>query len=177
MSDKALRPNYLLRVGRAHIRLVISVAIGIAVMAVLPSTLSVVTRMLLGWDTGVTLYLIAVVAIMWHSTAAEIRRNAAAQDEGAWALLILSVFAAMASLGAIFAEAATVGRNDPGYALSVALTIVTVVLSWAFIHTIFALHYAHDFYSAGSKGGCLRFPGGGEPDYWDFIYFAFVIGM
>ena len=57
------------------------------------------------------------------------------------------------------------------------LTIVTVVLSWAFIHTIFALHYAHDFYGARPHESGLRFPGGGEPDYWDFIYFAFVIGM
>ena len=50
--------------------------------------------------------------------------------------------------------------------------------SWAFTHTIFALHYAHDFYhESGGKGGGLAFPGGEEPDYWDFVYFSFVIGM
>jgi uncharacterized membrane protein len=51
------------------------------------------------------------------------------------------------------------------------------LLSWAFIHTIFALHYAHEFYDEDIGGG-LAFPGGEtEPDYWDFVYFSFVIGM
>jgi uncharacterized membrane protein len=43
-------------------------------------------------------------------------------------------------------------------------------------HTIFALHYAHEFYSQDGGGG-LTFPGTAEPDYWDFVYFSFVIGM
>ena len=62
-------------------------------------------------------------------------------------------------------------------AIYVALAIGTVVLSWTFIHTIFALHYAHEFYGAGEHKNGLRFPGDGQPDYWDFIYFSFVIGM
>jgi uncharacterized membrane protein len=53
---------------------------------------------------------------------------------------------------------------------------MTIALSWAFIHTIFALHYAHEFY-AQTRGGGLAFPGEGEPDYWDFLYFSLVIGM
>ena len=58
-----------------------------------------------------------------------------------------------------------------------ALAIGTVVLSWTFIHTIFALHYAHEFYGEGRHRNGLHFPGEGQPDYWDFVYFAFVIGM
>ncbi len=58
-----------------------------------------------------------------------------------------------------------------------ALAIGTVVLSWTFTHTIFALHYAHEFYGVGEHKNGLRFPGDGQPDYWDFVYFAFVIGM
>ena len=68
-------------------------------------------------------------------------------------------------------------RTDPHYGIYVALAIGTVVLSWTFIHTIFALHYAHEFYGAGAHKNGLRFPGDGQPDYWDFIYFSFVIGM
>jgi uncharacterized membrane protein len=177
MTSKAQRAAWIVRVGRAHIRLAVSAVLGLVVILALPSSLTVVTRMLIGWDSGVLIYLGATAAMMAGSTASVIRRNAAAQDEGAFALLVLTVFAAMASLGAIFAEAASVERGHPGYALYVTLTIVTVVLSWAFIHTIFALHYAHEFYGEHAREGCLRFPGGGEPDYWDFIYFAFVIGM
>ena len=57
--------------------------------------------------------------------------------------------------------------------------MVTILLSWAFMHTIFALHYAHEFYGEGrdAKVGGLVFPGTGEPDYWDFLYFSLVIAM
>jgi uncharacterized membrane protein len=103
-------------------------------------------------------------------------RNAAAQDEGAFAVLILTVVAAIASLGAIFAELAVIERSSPSYWLYNALAFATVILSWAFTHTIFALHYAHDFYGGRHKGG-LRFPDDDKPDYWDFVYFAFVVGM
>ena len=82
----------------------------------------------------------------------------------------------MASLGAIFAELASEGDVQPG-PWSYTLAIATVVLSWAFIHTIFALHYAHDFYGKGQRATGLKFPGDDKPDYWDFMYFSFVIGM
>ena len=58
----------------------------------------------------------------------------------------------------------------------VLLAGVTIFLSWVFVHVIFALHYAHEFYDMHAPGG-LAFPGEHEPDYWDFIYFSFVIGM
>src|SRR5262249_18998164 len=58
------------------------------------------------------------------------------------------------------------------------LAALSIVLSWALIHTIFALHYARAYYSAPGPGGAgLVFPGEDRPDYWDFLYFAFVIGM
>ena len=61
--------------------------------------------------------------------------------------------------------------------LFLVIATITIVLSWAFIHTMFALHYAHEFYDETSGGG-LAFPGGdAEPDYLDFVYFSFVIGM
>jgi uncharacterized membrane protein len=62
---------------------------------------------------------------------------------------------------------------------SIALAIATVILSWIFIHVIFAFHYAHEFYGeakGGRKGG-LSFPDDNRPEYWDFVYFSFVIGM
>jgi len=138
----------------------------------------VVTRMLIGWDLGVLIYLVSVATVMSRCvTVAAMEANAAAQDEGALTLLILTVAAAMASLGAIFAELAGIERANPHYALYVALAIGTVVLSWTFTHTIFALHYTHQFYGGRLRHDGLRFPGEGRPDYWDFIYFAFVIGM
>jgi uncharacterized membrane protein len=176
MGTPAERPIYLLRVGMAHKRLIISAAIGVAAMLALPA--SPITRMLIGWDLGVLIYLAAAAVVMTRcSSVAAMRSNAAAQDEGAFAILILSVVAAIASLGAIFAELSTVERTSPSYGLFVALAIGTVVLSWAFTHTIFALHYAHAFYGGHLRKSGLKFPGDDDPDYWDFVYFAFVIGM
>jgi len=87
---------------------------------------------------------------------------------------------AIASLAAVVAELG-VASQAPGGAswTEVALGMVTILLSWAFMHTIFALHYAHEFYGEGrdTKVGGLVFPGTGEPDYWDFLYFSLVIAM
>ena len=57
------------------------------------------------------------------------------------------------------------------------LAAFTIVLCWAFTHTMFALHYAHDFYDQRGPEGGLTFPGNEKPDYWDFVYFSLVIGM
>ena len=61
----------------------------------------------------------------------------------------------------------------------VGLATITIVLSWLFVHTIFALHYAHEYYGERRDGiiGGLDFPGDKEPAYWDFLYFSLVIGM
>jgi uncharacterized membrane protein len=81
------------------------------------------------------------------------------------------------SLAALFIELGTSGTGGSRQPGALILAIITIVLSWAFIHTMFALHYAHEFYDE-SDGRGLTFPGGeDEPDYWDFVYFALVVGM
>ena len=171
------RLPYLVRVIRARPRLVTSIAVGIAVMLVLPSHLWMTTRCLIAWNAGVALYVVLVYVLMTRSSIERIRSSAARQDEGRVALLVLTVIAATASLGAILVELAT-GQGNGRTAMQLALATTTIVLSWIFIHTIFALHYAHDYYGEhGAKQGGLNFPGEEQPDYWDFVYFSFVIGM
>jgi len=174
----AKRHPWIVRFLHFHVRLVIAIAIGIAAHLVLPGSWSWVTRMLVGWDAGMVSYL-GAVAVMMLRTAdhAPQQRAATQEDEGAVAILILTVLAAAVSLGAIFAELAQVQSSDPTYGYHVAVAVGTVLLSWAFTHTIFALHYAYDFYGEGQRAEGLKFPDDDQPDYWDFIYFAFVIGM
>ena len=133
------------------------------------------TRLLVGWDIAIALYLGLAFHLMAGSDIRLIRRNAAQEDEGQFAILVLTVAAALASLAAILAHLGTsAGGRQP---VNLVLAALTIMLSWAFIHTIFALHYAHEFYDE-SAGGGMAFPGGDlEPDYWDFVYFSFVIGM
>jgi uncharacterized membrane protein len=175
----ARRLPYVLRVIRAHSRLAISIVVGIAVMAALHGWggWDVTRQILVGWNAGVALYLVLAYYLMARSSAEHIRGHAARADEGQIAILVLTVLAALASLGAILAElgASPGAQRAP---MQLALAGITLVLSWVFIHTIFALNYAHDYYGEhGGKKSGLNFPAEKQPDYWDFVYFAFVIGM
>jgi uncharacterized membrane protein len=116
--------------------------------------------------------------MMARADVQQIRRRAADQDEGAIVILTLTVAAALASLLAIVALLGTSAAGpSPRRSGELILATITIVLSWALIHTIFALHYAHEFYDASGIGG-MAFPGGEkEPDYWDFAYFSLVVGM
>ena len=132
------------------------------------------TRIIVGWDAGVALYLALVYLVMARGSIAEIRRRAAINDEGAIALLVLTAAAALASLAAVLAE---LGHSPGPY--QIALSIVTILLSWTFMHTMFALHYLHEFYGQGADDqlGGLVFPGSEDPDYWDFLYYSLVVAM
>jgi len=167
----------LVRVIRARPRLFLAALTGLIVIAVLPGTWRLSTRLLTGWDIGVALYLLLAMRLMGRAEIAHIRRHAALQDEGQVAMLVGTVTAALASLGAIVAElgGAPGGGHPP---LQLAGVTATIVLSWAFIQVIFALHYAHEYYGNRGAHACgLAFPGDEAPDYWDFLYFSLVIGM
>jgi len=161
---------------RNHRKLWLAIVFGCIVFGALPDDWRTVTRILVGWDAAAILYITLALAMVARSPVAEIRKRAAVQDEGAFAILLLVIVAAMASLGAIFAELGQQGGDPPGLWPHL-LAIATVILSWCFIHTIFALHYAYDFYGEGKRANGLDFPGDDKPDYWDFMYFSFVIGM
>ena len=102
------------------------------------------TRILVGWDIGVALYLVLSYGATAHASVTTIRQRAAINDEGAIVLLVLATAAALASLAAVVAE---LGHTPAQY--QVALGVSTILLSWAFMHWIFALHYAHEFYGTG----------------------------
>ncbi len=155
-------------------RLFIATVFGIVIGLLLPTEWRAATRALVAWDIAVALYLVLAFRMMAQADINGIRRRAALQDEGRITILVLVAAVALASLGAIFIELG--GSNRRGSHL--ALAAATIFLSWAFTHMIFALHYAHEYYDANShKGGGLAFPGEEPPDYWDFVYFSFVIGM
>jgi uncharacterized membrane protein len=168
------------RIVKSRPRLFISAAIGLVVIALLFVAFDwrAPTKLLVGWNVGIGLYLALALSLMWRSNVRRIRHRAAMQDESQITILILVVAAAAASLAAIFSElGTTAGATRQPAQLILATT--TIVLSWAFIHTMFALHYAHEYYGDGRDHiiGGISFPDDQEPDYWDFMYFAFTIGM
>ena len=95
-----------------------------------------------------------------------IRKRAAEQDEGAFIILLLTIAAAIASLVAIVFELGGVKQAPASYAVDqVLLAAATILLSWAFVQTIFAIHYAHEYYGERRDGkiGGLKFPGDRRP--------------
>ena len=176
MNRKSHKPLMPVRLARIHARLLISIVVGIAVALVLRTTdWRTSTKLLAGWDIGVICYLLLVYREISRAIVSDIRRRAAIQDEGAVALLLLSPAAAIASLAAVVAE---LGSPGPGWA-NFAIGMGTILLSWLFLHAIFAFHYAHEYYGERSDDriGGLKFPGLQGPDYWDFLYFSLVIAM
>jgi uncharacterized membrane protein len=176
-----VRKNWILRQIHTRPRLFIAIACAILVAFVLPQELAgqAVTRALVAWNAGTCLYLVLVWIMMARSSRDRIQRRAQLEDEGRRVVLILTVVAVVASLAAIAGELVVV-RDLHGAVKTahVALTALTVLSSWAFMHVIFALHYAHAFYAAIAhqrKPG-LGFPGEDKPGYGDFFYFAAIIG-
>jgi uncharacterized membrane protein len=163
------------RVVYARPRTFSSVAIAVVAFFLLPGSLRLVSRLLISWDIFVTCYLVLAYIMMFRCGLGHIRRNAVLQDDGRFLILLVTALGAFASIAAIVFELSGTHRN----ALQLTLATVTIALSWAMVHTTFALHYAHDYYR-GAKPGGLQFPSGDEhdhADYWDFVYFSFVIGM
>jgi uncharacterized membrane protein len=172
---------FLIRMLLARPRLFFSMAIGVLTALFIPQDLAQqpITRSIIGWNAGATLYLILAMRMMFWSSHERMKTRALQHDEGNTVVLILVVTAALACIGAIVAELAVVKdlKGELRYA-HIGLAALTIITSWAFTQIMFALHYAHDYYVAAVRGehGGLDFPGGQAPDYGDFVYFASVIG-
>ena len=154
----------------------------IGVYLACPAALPVATRALLAWNAGALLFIALVSHMIWRSADGSIRARAFLEDDNQWVLLLFGTGAACASLAAILAELVAVkDLTGADKALHIGLTTVMILSAWTFIHLLFALHYAEEYYArpAGAKAGSragLRFPGEKEPTYGDFLYYSFVIG-
>ncbi len=168
--------------------LVSAIGLGLAtgsVLAAVPSTLDVPTRAILAWDLGCLAYVWMTVRRIRRRDAPYIRGVARSLDEGQGIILALVLALSAASLMAVAAELSS-AKDAHGLdeALRVALAFVSVAVSWFVTQLIFALHYAHEYYAPDDDGdpgtlqqGGLKFPDDDEPDYWDFVHFAVVIGV
>jgi len=127
-----------------------------------------------GFDVAALVFLLACVSLLSTREAAVIRDHAIANDANKTLLLFIAGIVVAVLFAAIAAE--TVGkRPEP---LTKSLVIATLVLAWLFTNTLYAIHYAHLAYvREDSPEGGLDFPGTDQPVYWDFVYFAYTLGM
>ncbi len=173
----------VLRVVRARPRLLGCVALGLLVFAAIPGHYLLSARTAIAWDTGATLYIVLALLMMARTDVAQMRRKADAQDLGAGANLLIALAAALVSLVAIAAVMTAAPADWDQRLVRLVAGGATILISWTVVHTIFAVHYAQEYYGDGEPGpgrterGGLDFPSDPAPDYWDFMYFSFVIGM
>ena len=171
----------LLRQTRARARLVAAMGLGVGLFLVWPAAWpgALTTRLLLCWNAAVALYLVSTLWTVSTASLDTLRQRAYRQDEGQKTILLLTAAAVLASLIAIVAELGTIKNlSGPPKMWHLSLAASTVASSWLFMHLMFAMHYAHDYYLSEHRGQepGLAFPQEPAPDYWDFLYFSAVIG-
>lgn len=163
---------------RTHPRLSAATVLGLIAGFLLPVD-SVIGKILVGWNVGVWSYLALMFWLTVQAKAPDVRRIAEIEDENAGLVLLMVCIAALASLATItFELAGSRELQTAGKLLHYGFTALTVIGSWLLIGVIFSLHYARLFYTWDGKEPALRFAEGlTTPNYWDFLYFSFTIGV
>ncbi|MGH8386737.1 MAG: DUF1345 domain-containing protein [Pseudomonas sp.] len=161
-----------------HPRLSAATTLGIAASILAPAD-SVIGKILIGWNIGVWTYLVLMIWLAAHSKAADVKRIADIEDENAGLVLLVVCIAAIASLATIgFELYGSKALPTVPKLLHYGFTALTVIGSWLLIGVIFSVHYARLFYTCEGKEPALRFAEGlTTPNYWDFLYFSFTIGV
>jgi uncharacterized membrane protein len=173
------RPR-LWRIVSARPALFASYALAAASFLALTPVHPAALRAIAAWDIGSTLFLIITFITILRSLNRDITADAKAHKEAEWTVFTLTVLGAIASFAAIaLLSHSTAQKSQVG--AHVAFVVVTLALSWLTTNVIFAFRYAHEYYSFDLGGDTvdrgIDFPKDSQPDYLDFIYFAFVLGM
>ena len=130
---------------------------------------------MVAFDVAATVFLLTVATLF--RDADPVRMRQAARDNDANRALLLAITGATMIVILVAVAGELKGKSDT---LAIVLVIATLVLAWAFTNMVYALHYAHLFYMPGEDGkdaGGIDFPGTDTPDYWDFVYFSYTLGM
>jgi len=166
----------------AKVRLAAMLAVALVAYVAQPESITWHTRLVASWDAGTIVYLVLAWTIIGRADAASTRAHALAQDTSGYVIFLFVLSAACASVVAIGFVVATI--RDLAFwpkAGHLTLTLLALASSWLVIQTVFAFHYARRYYvdlhAQARHAGGLAFPGGAEPDYLDFAYYSFVIGM
>jgi len=147
----------------------------IAGLAMLIPWLGLGIGTMLAFDIASALFL-ALTAPLLGRQANDMRQYARDNDANRASLLGLSAVVSLVVLVSVASEL----HSGKGNAITTALLIATLMLAWLFSNTVYALHYAHVYYfddGTGVDSGGIEIPGCDEPDYWDFVYFSFTLGM
>jgi uncharacterized membrane protein len=170
----------LLRIIRARPVFFAGYAIGALSFFALSPLKSLPIRAVLAWDIGSFIFLLSTAITFATIRTRDIAADAKAHQEGEWAVFALTVLGAVASFAAIILFSHASSHKSQQW-LYLGFVIATLALSWLTTNVIFAYRYAHEYYSFDLGGETIdagiEFPKDDKPDYLDFIYFSFVLGM
>jgi uncharacterized membrane protein len=160
----------------ARVRLGASLVAGIIVGVTLLALDVGQVALLVGWDSAAVVYVLWMWSSIWSMTAEQTSRRSIRTDPGKAATDVLLLSASVASLAAVGAVLVKAGTSSPTTkGLLAGLSVVSVVLAWTVVHTVFTLHYARLYYTAPEGG--VDFNEASRPRYADFAYLAFTLGM
>jgi len=160
----------------SHVRFWVSLAFGIASYFFLPARLTLISRILVSWDGGVTLFLALIYLWMRRLSPEQVCSHYSEEDPSGPIILAVVVAAALLSLLAIvqpLTNLRQLGHDQRVWQF--VLVAVTLIYSWLLVPVMFTMHYADRFYSAPPQSRPLLFPRTEMPGFWDFAYFSFTI--
>jgi uncharacterized membrane protein len=163
-------------------RLAVVLTVAVAAFLALPNSISWHTRAVASWDLGAFVYLCLAWWRIARADASMTRDHALGEDQSVYVIFLFVVIAACARIVAIGFVVGTIKEVALwSRAWHLGLTIDALISSWLLIQTVFACHYARRYYGGlrGERAASpeLLFPGQRDPDYLDFAYYSFVIGM
>jgi uncharacterized membrane protein len=166
----------------SHHRIFISAFFAAIVFAGIPWELPLTARLALTWTAFAGALLLLAWGVILSGDPGAVRRSAVLQDAGRSLIFALVLLASCGSLWIVWTLIGLArGQSGGTYAFYMTLAPAAVVFSWCLVHTLFTLRYAHIYHGAGeihgTHHGGLEFPGNHLPDYMDFAYYAFVVGM
>ena len=173
------KPGFLARFIRSRPYLIGALLLGVAVGLLVPGHHNDVRRALIGWNSGVWAYLLAMAWTMFRADHSRVRAIAEKQDESGGAVLSAVVVGAILSVYAMVTELADMRQaSEHMKALHYGFTALTVIGSWLLVGVMYCLHYAHIYYTANKHALPLAFPDEHtQPNYWDFLYFSFTLSV
>jgi uncharacterized membrane protein len=183
--NKIVKPNksFLLRFS-ANYRGFVALGAAIIVFLATKSHFTLPEVVLFTWISFSLVIIILDWIIILSSHPREVRKIARLQDSSQSFIFLFVLAASVVSMGAIIFLLKS--AKSPSHQVlneHILLSMVAVVVSWWLVHTLFTLRYAHLYYDTDTdegkpqKAAGLIFPGDEEPDYMDFVYFSFVLGM
>jgi uncharacterized membrane protein len=164
-------------------KLLICLSIAVVVYFIVEiKNIDILTHVMIGWDTFSMCMIVMTWITFFITSAKQIRIQSKVQDPNRSVIFIIILICTLASFLTVMLLIVTKKNGENGASWRLPIAVAGMLFSWILIHTSFTLRYAHIFYGdhkskPNTHAGGLDFPGDTLPDYLDFAYFSFVLGM